>query len=162
MAGGQACASAKAADQFARVDVERRGELQDVVERQVALAALDLADEGPVQVALVGECFLAETELLAAGSHASTELACCWREWWLGRWARHAPNPTRPKSLHPETLRPNCLRPMFKVRPGRRVRGSGREAETMAGGGDFTYDQLRESGVRAWWQQVLERLRATR
>lgn len=55
----------------------------------VALAAFDLADEGPVHVAAVSEGFLAETEFEPASSHSRAELARGGRDRWFGSGARH-------------------------------------------------------------------------
>src|SRR5438132_11215179 len=60
-------------DKIARVYAQGSRQLQNVVQRQVAPAALDLADEGPVQASGRAEGFLAEAKLLAAGAYALTE-----------------------------------------------------------------------------------------
>jgi hypothetical protein len=65
----------EAADEVAWVDAEAAGDLKQVVEVEVALAALDLAEEGPVDADLVGGGLLTEMEGLAAGAHALSECA---------------------------------------------------------------------------------------
>jgi len=60
------------------VNVEAGGDLQEVVEAEVALAALDLADEGPVQVGAVGEGFLAYAEAAPVALDALAEGAGGW------------------------------------------------------------------------------------
>lgn len=61
--------------QLPRIRLERRRQLDDVVQGQVALAAFDLADEGPVQTGDVGQSLLAVAQFGPAGSHPRTELA---------------------------------------------------------------------------------------
>lgn len=61
--------------ELGRVDFEAGGELEEVVQVEVASASLDLSDECPVDVALVGECLLAETENLTARADALAESA---------------------------------------------------------------------------------------
>lgn len=50
--------SSQSSHQIAGVDVQGAGDAQDVVEAEVALAALDLAYERPVQFGLVGQGLL--------------------------------------------------------------------------------------------------------
>ena len=138
--------------QHARVDVQRFGDLEDVVEREIALASLDLADEGPVHVAAVGQGFLAEAERLAMLAHTRTELTRGGRDWWLGSGAWHETNPIRPKTCNPETM---YLMTMYPVGQERF------EEEIMSGGGDFPFVLQRPSiiqRVQAW----LRRQRALR
>jgi hypothetical protein len=45
---------------LARIDVESAGELEQIVEREVAPAALDLTDECPVKVSAICERLLAQ------------------------------------------------------------------------------------------------------
>ena len=68
----------KAGDQLRWIDAEAGGDLEEVVEAEVALAALDLAEKGPVDVDLPGESLLAEAESLTADPHASTEFGRGW------------------------------------------------------------------------------------
>lgn len=74
---------------------------------QVAPAALDLPNEGPVHAAPGGESFLAEALGFALGADSFAE--------GLGGWGdglRHGlPNPIRPDCLRPEQLYPMCSRP---------------------------------------------------
>lgn len=69
--------------------MEGVGDAQDVVQGEVALAALDLADEGPVQVALGGEGLLGEAQLVSPAAHPGPELARGGREGWLAGGAGH-------------------------------------------------------------------------
>ena len=64
--------------QISGVDVEGAGDAQDVVEAEVALAALDLADECPVQFGLVSQGLLGQSQLLASSAYPCSELASCW------------------------------------------------------------------------------------
>ena len=59
------------------VDLEGGGDFEDVVQREVAAAAFDLSDEGPVQAAAVGELFLGLAEFVAAGADAGAEFLRC-------------------------------------------------------------------------------------
>ena len=68
----------ESAHQIAGVNVEGAGDAQDVVKAEVALAALDLADERPVQFGLVGQSLLGQPQLLASSAHPCPELAGCW------------------------------------------------------------------------------------
>lgn len=64
-----------AVEQLAGLELERRGQAEDVVQAEVALTSLDLTDVGPVQAAFVGEAFLRESELLALRSNTLAELS---------------------------------------------------------------------------------------
>lgn len=99
--------------EFARVDLQRLGDTDDVVQRDVALAALDLADIGPVQLAGVGERFLAEPEVGPTPAHSRAELGCCRRKRGLAGRARHTPNPIGLMTFYPETLNPVTMCPIF-------------------------------------------------
>lgn len=65
-------------DELGGVDFEALGDLQDVVEGQVALPSFDLADVGPVQAADHCEGFLGVAEPIALLSNSSAELGGCW------------------------------------------------------------------------------------
>jgi hypothetical protein len=51
--------------QLARVHAESCGNLEQVVQAEIAPSALNLAQERPVDVAAFGECFLAEAQSIA-------------------------------------------------------------------------------------------------
>jgi hypothetical protein len=57
----------KSLDELRGIEVESSGQLEQVVQAEVALAALDLADKCPVQASAISERFLAQTELAAVG-----------------------------------------------------------------------------------------------
>lgn len=59
--------------QYGRVHTQPGGHLEQVVQADVALAPLDLTDEGPVNPGLIGQGFLAETQFLALGTDALPE-----------------------------------------------------------------------------------------
>lgn len=84
--------------QIAGVDVQGTSDAQDVVEAEVALTALDLADERPVQFGLVGQSLLGQPQLLAPDAHPCPELAGCWRDGRLGRGSGHLVIPAIPTS----------------------------------------------------------------
>jgi len=71
--GWRRCRWLQAPNQFTRIDVQALGELENVVERNVAPAPLNLADEGPVQPAGVGQFFLALSSVMSMSSDAVTE-----------------------------------------------------------------------------------------
>ena len=79
-------------DELAGVDVEAGCELQQVVEVEVALAALDLAEEGPVDAAFGGEGFLAESERVAVSPDAFAELLRRRRDRWRHRRSPYVPS----------------------------------------------------------------------
>jgi hypothetical protein len=54
---------------------QARGELEQIVEAQVALSALDLAEEGPVDIALLSKRLLAETKRVAVPTNPHAERA---------------------------------------------------------------------------------------
>ncbi len=81
--------SSQSSHQLPGVYAERLGDAQDVVQGQVALAALDLADEGPVQVAVLGQRFLGLAQLVSSGAYPCSELASGGRDGRLGRGTRH-------------------------------------------------------------------------
>lgn len=56
-----------------RINIEGRGQLEDVMQRQVPLAALDLPDEGPMQRRAVGKRLLAEAEGATPLTNARSE-----------------------------------------------------------------------------------------
>lgn len=64
--------------QLARIYPQPLGDLQDVVQRDVASAAFDLADEGPVQAAGISQLFLTFAQLVAAGPDAFTKDSRRW------------------------------------------------------------------------------------
>lgn len=64
---------AESSDELGRIDVETGGHLEQVVQVEVASAALDLPKEGPVDPAFVREGLLAEAESFAVCSDAFTE-----------------------------------------------------------------------------------------
>jgi hypothetical protein len=63
----------EALDEIGGVDVEALGDLEEVVEREVALAALDLAEERPVEIAARRGPFEGEAKFGAAGADSLTE-----------------------------------------------------------------------------------------
>lgn len=68
----------QAAYQLGRVDTQAGCQLEDVVQGQVATAALHLTDERPVQAAVVSQLFLALPQLMAAGPDALTKGSRRW------------------------------------------------------------------------------------
>ena len=56
--------------QLPSIHVEAAGDLQDVVEAEVALPTLDLPDVGPVQSCSFGQAFLAEPLRLPGSTNA--------------------------------------------------------------------------------------------
>lgn len=60
--------------QLPGIAVQALGDAHDVVQAEVALATLDLADVGPVQVAALGQLFLGQLQLFTAQAHPSAEL----------------------------------------------------------------------------------------
>ena len=56
--------------QLPGIHVEAAGDLQDVVEAEVSLAAFDLPDVGPMQSCSFGQAFLAEPLRLPGGANA--------------------------------------------------------------------------------------------
>lgn len=64
--------SRQATHQVRRIDSKAAGNLQKVVEAEIALSALHLAEEGPVNAADVSESFLAETKFGSLGANART------------------------------------------------------------------------------------------
>lgn len=65
-------------DQLAGVDLEALSDLQNVVQRDVAAAPLDLADEGPVQTTVVSELLLTLAQLVTASADPVSEDPRCW------------------------------------------------------------------------------------
>jgi len=63
----------QASNQLARINTESAGQLEDVVERDVAPTSLDLADKGPVETTGVGQCFLTLAQLMTASPDTFTE-----------------------------------------------------------------------------------------
>lgn len=86
----------QACDQFSRINAERFGNADDVMERQVALSALDLPDVGPVQLAAIGERLLAQTQLRAPLADARPELGGCRGQRRLTCGTGHSPTPSVP------------------------------------------------------------------
>jgi hypothetical protein len=60
-------------DEIAGIDTEALGDLEQVVQTQVASATLDLAEKGPVDTSLRREGFLAEAESLPPGTDSFAE-----------------------------------------------------------------------------------------
>src|SRR5579859_1051768 len=71
-------------DQVAGVDAEHLGQLEDVVQRGVALSPLDLAHVTPVEARLLRELLLALAELVTPFADPFTELARRLRQGFLG------------------------------------------------------------------------------
>jgi hypothetical protein len=61
-------------EEFSRGNVERAGQLTNVLQRDVALPTLNLPDITPVEVALKGKLFLGQTSGFAQCTHASPKL----------------------------------------------------------------------------------------
>ena len=61
--------------QLPRITVQSLGDAHDVVQAEVALATLDLADVGPMQAAALSQLLLGERQLFAAQAHPRAELA---------------------------------------------------------------------------------------
>jgi hypothetical protein len=81
------------------------------VQAEVALAPLDLAEERPVDAALVGEGLLTKAKGFAPGSDTFAKDAGS-----RGKWLRHVANPIRPdclcpEQIHPMSISPNCWHP---------------------------------------------------
>jgi len=92
--------------ELGRINAESSGELQEVVEVEVALTALHLTEKGPVDADLMRHRLLRKTENVAAVADPFAEDLRGWRE-----WAGHTAKPIRPDYLCPERSRPNCLHP---------------------------------------------------
>jgi hypothetical protein len=88
------------------IDTESSGDLQEVVEVEVALTALHLTEKGPVDADLMRHRLLRETESVTTGADPFAKDLRGWRE-----WAGHDSKPIRPDYLCPERSHPNCLRP---------------------------------------------------
>lgn len=67
----------KPGDELAGIDPQSSRQLEDVVQRHVAPATLDLPKERPVQVTAGREPLLAQAQLLAPPAHACAELSRC-------------------------------------------------------------------------------------
>ena len=65
------------------------GYTHDVVQAEVALATLNLADVGPVQLAALSQLFLGQSQLLAAQAYPPAELASDGGERRLGAETGH-------------------------------------------------------------------------
>lgn len=61
--------------QLPRITVQALGDAHDVVQAEVALATLNLADVGPVQFAALRQLLLGQSQLLAAQAYPPAELA---------------------------------------------------------------------------------------
>ena len=61
--------------QLPRITVQPLGDAHDVVQAEVALATLNLADVGPVQFTALSQLLLGQLQLLAAQAHPPAELA---------------------------------------------------------------------------------------
>jgi hypothetical protein len=57
-------------DQLTGVNTKPSGQLEQVVQADVPLTSFDLADESPVDLALVGQGFLAETKTVPVFANA--------------------------------------------------------------------------------------------
>lgn len=75
--------------QLPRITVQPPRYTHDVVEAEVALAALDLTDVGPVEAAALGQLLLGQLQLLAAQAYPSAEFAGDGRERRLGAGVGH-------------------------------------------------------------------------
>lgn len=95
-------------NQLGWIDAQAGGQLEEVVQVQVATAPLDLAEERPMDAAAGGQGFLAEALGLSLGTDSFAEDA---GGWGYGIGHDH-PNP-----IHPDYLRPERLCPM-RPRPG--------------------------------------------
>ena len=75
--------------QLPRITVQPLGYTHDVVQAEVALTTLDLADVGPVQLAALSQLFLGQSQLLAAQAYPPAELASDGGERRLGAETGH-------------------------------------------------------------------------
>ena len=75
--------------QLPGIAVQALGDAHDVVQTEVALATLNLADVGPVQFAALSQLLLGQLQLLAAQAHPPAELAGDGGERRLGAEAGH-------------------------------------------------------------------------
>lgn len=66
----------QAPHQLPRIDLQRLGQLEDVVEADVPLASLHLAHERPMQAAVIRQLLLALAQLMPPGAHPFTEGLC--------------------------------------------------------------------------------------
>lgn len=71
------------------ITLQPLGYTHDVVQAEVALATLHLADVGPVQVAALSQFLLGQLQLFTAQAHPSAELAGDGGERRLGAGAGH-------------------------------------------------------------------------
>lgn len=93
--------------QFARIDAQASRQLEQIVEVEVASAALDLTKESSVNTAASRQGFLTEAQGFAASTDAFAKNAGGRGDWlWHSR-----PNPICPDYLCPERLCPMSLRP---------------------------------------------------
>jgi hypothetical protein len=60
----------QASHQLSRVDPQPLGKLEDVVQRDVPSATLDLTDKAPVQPTAVGQLLLTPAQLMPTGANA--------------------------------------------------------------------------------------------
>ena len=104
----------------ASVDVEAVGDLQDVVQCDVAPPTFNLTEVGPVQPAALGGLLLTESQLGSSGQHPTAELTRRRRDGRLGGGG-HTINPIGPMTINPETLNPMFMNPgiLGEPRPGR-------------------------------------------
>lgn len=93
--------------QHAGVDSETSSEFGDVVEAEVPLASLDLAEERPVDAAELSGLFLAQPEFVASIAKTVAKQLCCDRD----RGSGHIDNLGLGKSMGLEMIYPNCMRP---------------------------------------------------
>ena len=71
------------------VALQTLGDAHDVVQAEVALATLDLADVGPVELAALSQLLLGQFQLLAAQAHPPAELTSDGGERRLGAETGH-------------------------------------------------------------------------
>ena len=94
-------------NQLTWIDTEAGGDLEQVMEAQVAPASLDLPQERPVDAATGSQGFLAEALGLSPAADALAKACGSWGDW-LWHCQR---NPIRPDYLCPERSRLMRLRP---------------------------------------------------
>ncbi len=97
-----------------RVHRQAISQLQQVMQAEVALAALDLADVGPVQSAVSGQLLLRDAAGVPSGAHALAQRLSCGRDWGRHEWLYDTEvMPLGPESRYPETSRLVTMRPVM-------------------------------------------------
>lgn len=93
--------------QLAGIDAETASQLEQVVQIEVALTALDLAQERPMDADLMGHRLLTKPKGMASVADSLAEDLGGW-----GEWLCHATKPIRldylcPERAHPMSVYPN-------------------------------------------------------